>query len=299
MTSFEMPASTGVHGPGRDDQVGGRGQLDLFERDLVVADDPQVDARVDLAQPLDQVVGERVVVVDQQDHDRTAWRGSETSKEGRNRHRPSIWIVTSRRSDRKRTRHDCAAAGIGRVISFTLDARVRSGSVTRLLVTLVDSIRAAATRRLGETRRISMTSTIVTMSLTGHACVRPGPCSPTHHHDPIPGSSTSCRPGRATVGDFPTAIPTIMDGSITASICRWAPTARPSITSRATSPFRRSRCFRRRTTTPSRRAASGTFLTWVAAVIIRWADRRRRRRTCRFLPTRPTPETFPVDRSRV
>ena len=53
--------------------MAGRGELDLVERDLIVADDFQVDARVDLAEPLDQVVGERVVIVDQEDHDRIAW----------------------------------------------------------------------------------------------------------------------------------------------------------------------------------------------------------------------------------
>ena len=60
----------------------GAATLDLVERDLVVADDSQVDARVDLAQTLHQVVSERIVVVDQQDHDRNclAWLGN--GKEG-------------------------------------------------------------------------------------------------------------------------------------------------------------------------------------------------------------------------
>ena len=41
---------------------------DLVERDLVVAMHLQVERRVDLAQPLHEVVGERIVVIDQQDH---------------------------------------------------------------------------------------------------------------------------------------------------------------------------------------------------------------------------------------
>ncbi len=51
----------------------GRGGLDLVERDLIVADDPQVELRVDLAEPLDQVIGERVVVINQEDHSDLQW----------------------------------------------------------------------------------------------------------------------------------------------------------------------------------------------------------------------------------
>ena len=56
-------------GPRRDDQVAGRRALDVFERDLIVANDFEIDARVDFAQPLYKVVCERVVVVDQENHD--------------------------------------------------------------------------------------------------------------------------------------------------------------------------------------------------------------------------------------
>ena len=62
------PRLPGRAGPGEMIRWVGCVGLDLVERDLVVADDPQVEPRVDLAEPLDQVVGERVVVVDQEDH---------------------------------------------------------------------------------------------------------------------------------------------------------------------------------------------------------------------------------------
>ena len=40
---------------------------DFVARDFVVAMDLNVQRRIDLAQPLDEVVGKRVVVVDQED----------------------------------------------------------------------------------------------------------------------------------------------------------------------------------------------------------------------------------------
>src|SRR5207248_376186 len=52
----------------RDDQAAGPRGLDLIQRDLIVADDPHVQARVDLAEALDQVVRERIVVINQEDH---------------------------------------------------------------------------------------------------------------------------------------------------------------------------------------------------------------------------------------
>ena len=58
----------GRAGAGRNDQVRRPPGLDLLQRDLVVAVDLQLQRRVELAQPLHEVVGERVVVVDQQDH---------------------------------------------------------------------------------------------------------------------------------------------------------------------------------------------------------------------------------------
>jgi hypothetical protein len=41
---------------------------DLVDRHLVVAENLQPDVRIQLAQALHQVVGERVVVVDEDDH---------------------------------------------------------------------------------------------------------------------------------------------------------------------------------------------------------------------------------------
>ena len=56
----------------RDDQVAGLQDLDLVQRDPVVAVDLDIHGRVDLAQTLHEVVGERIVVVDDQDHDDAA-----------------------------------------------------------------------------------------------------------------------------------------------------------------------------------------------------------------------------------
>ena len=80
MTSFEMPASRGVQGPGEMMMCVGLQRRDLVERDLVVADDLQVERRVDLAEPLDEVVGERVVVVDQEDHGHASPENSAQSR---------------------------------------------------------------------------------------------------------------------------------------------------------------------------------------------------------------------------
>ena len=63
-----MPASFGVHGPGDTIRCVGRFCGDLVERDLIVAMHLELERRIDLAQPLHEVVGERIVVVDQQDH---------------------------------------------------------------------------------------------------------------------------------------------------------------------------------------------------------------------------------------
>src|SRR5688572_13566671 len=51
---------------GRDEDLLRRHGLDLTDRDLVVASDAEL--RAQLAQVLDQVVGERVVVVDDENH---------------------------------------------------------------------------------------------------------------------------------------------------------------------------------------------------------------------------------------
>src|SRR5262249_30561954 len=77
---YDVDADACVGGrarPGRDHDVRGRHDGDLLERDLVVADDLRV--RAQLAEVLDEVVRERVVVVDDEDHRRDpidfAWAG--------------------------------------------------------------------------------------------------------------------------------------------------------------------------------------------------------------------------------
>ena len=58
----------GSAGARRDDNpFRGKG-FDLIDRDLVVTEHLDFQAGINLAEPLDKVVGERVVVVDQQDH---------------------------------------------------------------------------------------------------------------------------------------------------------------------------------------------------------------------------------------
>ena len=54
--------------PGRDDQPVGLAGEDLVDRDLIVPVDANVERGIDLPQPLDEVVSERVVVVDDLDH---------------------------------------------------------------------------------------------------------------------------------------------------------------------------------------------------------------------------------------
>ena len=56
---------------GRDDQVRRILAFDFVERDLVVAMDFEIEGRINLAEPLHEVVGERIVVVDQEDHGST------------------------------------------------------------------------------------------------------------------------------------------------------------------------------------------------------------------------------------
>ena len=69
ISGTEMPASFGVHGPGEMTMCSRIQRLDVVERDLVVAHDLHV--RAELAQVLDEVLGEAVVVVDHQQHDAT------------------------------------------------------------------------------------------------------------------------------------------------------------------------------------------------------------------------------------
>ena len=63
--SSEMPASSGVHGPGRDDDAVGPRSSSSSTVGAVVAHDLELGAQ--LAQVLDEVVGEGVVVVDDED----------------------------------------------------------------------------------------------------------------------------------------------------------------------------------------------------------------------------------------
>ena len=61
-----MPASLGVHGPGEMQMRSGFNALDLVDGDLVVSLDHHLDA--ELAEILDEVVGEGVVVIDDEHH---------------------------------------------------------------------------------------------------------------------------------------------------------------------------------------------------------------------------------------
>ena len=65
---------------GRNDQVRGGEFVDFLGRDLVVAIHLDVQRGVDLAEPLHQVVGERVVVVDEQDHASPSKSGSRAAR---------------------------------------------------------------------------------------------------------------------------------------------------------------------------------------------------------------------------
>ena len=64
MTSLLMPASSGRPGPGRDADPIRIERFDLREGDFVVA--LHHDLATQLAEILDEVVGERVVVIDDQ-----------------------------------------------------------------------------------------------------------------------------------------------------------------------------------------------------------------------------------------
>src|SRR5438309_10800886 len=59
---------SGRAGPRRNDDVGWFQVVDLLGRDLIIAVDLQVDVRIQLAQPLHQVVRERIVVIDEENH---------------------------------------------------------------------------------------------------------------------------------------------------------------------------------------------------------------------------------------
>ena len=65
--SRQMPASLGVHGPGDSTIASGSRASDVIDADLIIAMD--IDLRPQAAQVMDEVEGEAVIVVDQQDHD--------------------------------------------------------------------------------------------------------------------------------------------------------------------------------------------------------------------------------------
>ena len=66
--SLQIPASRGVRLRAPRPAGGAHRRRDLVRRHLVVAEDAQLDGGVDLPQSLDEVVRERIVIVDQQDH---------------------------------------------------------------------------------------------------------------------------------------------------------------------------------------------------------------------------------------
>ena len=63
ISSRQMPASLGVQGPGESTMRLGFIVDDIGDADLVVAED--LAGRTELAQVVDEVVGEAVVVIDQ------------------------------------------------------------------------------------------------------------------------------------------------------------------------------------------------------------------------------------------
>ena len=72
MSSIETPGVAGRPGPGEMTRCVGASALRLVRRDRVVADDVHLGA--ELLEEVREVVGERVVVVDQQDHAGTLLR---------------------------------------------------------------------------------------------------------------------------------------------------------------------------------------------------------------------------------
>ena len=67
ISSRQMPASLGVQGPGDSTMPLGFSAMTPATRDLVVAERP-AHARAQLAQEVDEIVGEAVVVIDQDEH---------------------------------------------------------------------------------------------------------------------------------------------------------------------------------------------------------------------------------------
>ena len=48
--------------------MGGKLFFDLLNRDPVVSDDLNIETTIDLAQSLHQVVGERIIIIDEKNH---------------------------------------------------------------------------------------------------------------------------------------------------------------------------------------------------------------------------------------
>ncbi len=72
MTSQEMPASFGVQGPGEMTDALGLERRDFVEGDFVVALHQHL--RAEFAEVLDEVVGEGVVVIEDEEHgERVSW----------------------------------------------------------------------------------------------------------------------------------------------------------------------------------------------------------------------------------
>src|SRR5438309_8604214 len=69
LATFDRNASLGGRTRARRDNDSlGLSFENLIDGDLIVAEDLNVEPRIDLAQPLDKVVRERVVVIDDEDH---------------------------------------------------------------------------------------------------------------------------------------------------------------------------------------------------------------------------------------
>ena len=61
--------------PGRDDQMRRVQAIDIVGRNLIVAEHPQIEPGIDLPQPLHEVVGEGIVVIDEENHGRRKAEG--------------------------------------------------------------------------------------------------------------------------------------------------------------------------------------------------------------------------------
>ncbi len=69
--------------------------------------------RIDLTESLNQVVGERIVIINQEDHVSTI-RDVRSPEKKHDQGHPSFWIVTCNRSNRKRSRFESRTVGRNR-----------------------------------------------------------------------------------------------------------------------------------------------------------------------------------------